>query len=143
MNTIKKIGLILCALFFVNSNCMNIQPNISIPTTFTLETIVRTALDKITIDGISQTATYMAGIGLLFLAARDWARAASPFPHDISPFPSADDRSTAEKCRMKSALRYFIGGCAFATAGLIQTYKTDIMNGINTFVTQKLFAGKN
>ena len=133
----KVIFLSLSLIISMNMFCMNIQPNISIPTTFKLETIIKTALDKVTISGIARTATYLAGIGLFSLAANDWARAAKPFPDDAHSLGTDDEQTKIKNGRLKSALHYFVGGCAFTAAGLLHAYRNEIFHAVKS-----LFQGK-
>lgn len=122
-----------CALILVASISMH-SMSIQIPTTFALTT----ALDKITVSNIARTATCAAGVGLLFLAARDWAHAAKPFPADVNPIPTEAERKIVKEGYMKSALRYFIGGCVFTAAALIHTYRNEIINGAKDLLINHL-----
>lgn len=122
------LGLGLVALFVYSINSMSFQPSISIPTKFTLETIVKTALDNVTVSNIARTATFVAGIGLLYQAARQWARSAAT--DDIKPLPTDIQKTNVTQDRLKSALRYLIGGCIFTAAGLIHSYRNELAQGV-------------
>lgn len=101
---------------------------LQIPTTFTLTT----ALDKLSVSSICQTFTWAAGITSFYKAFDSLAKSRTPFLSDKQPMPDEETSARISRGRKQASLCYFIAGCAFAAAGLLQKYGSEIARQLQT-----------
>lgn len=123
----KKKMFIICLILLAYSQVNRCGANpgiaITIPNPYTIQ--ASTAFDKITVGNISRSLTFAASIALFYHAADNLA---------LSFKCGSKGRGTDENNqilriqhgRQKVALAYFLTGCAFTAAGLIQQYGSQI-----------------
>lgn len=127
----KKMMFSLClvSLAYTQATRCGEFPGIAftIPNPYTIQ--ATTAFDKLTVGSISRGLTFAASIALFYHASDNFALSfkwgSKKHVHQVHQTEA--ELLAAQAGRRKVALAYFLTGCAFTAAGLIQQYGSEIV----------------
>jgi GTP-dependent phosphoenolpyruvate carboxykinase len=131
MNKKLLLAVFSACMFYTTVHSMQapLQPigfGLQIPTSFA----ITTALDKLSVSNISQTASILAGLSLLHKACNSWSLAATPSAEQ----PPLEETATSKLAKAQNivALRYFVTGSIFIATGLFIRYAPRFISKLRT-----------